>query len=122
MDGQTDQDLDALWNQVLQAWDDPKAHDRFLQACHERSRLGYAAAKYRLLAEEAPEISLPSLPAPQLRQTEVQKRLTAITVLATQALDASRGERRHPGQRWLAVAAAGLLVGALIWAAYALTR
>jgi len=116
------QDLDSLWDQVLHAWQDSAAHDRFVQACHDSARLGYAAARYRSLLDDMPEQSAAALAQLELRRAEVDKRMAAITILATQALDASRTDVRQPLERWLRLAAAGLLVGALLWVVYALTR
>ena len=69
-----------------------------------------------------PEQSAAALAQLELRRAEVDKRMAAITILATQALDASRTDVRQPLERWLRLAAAGLLVGALLWVVYALTR
>jgi hypothetical protein len=117
-----DQDLDSLWNSVLRAWEDGPAHERFVQACHVSSRLGYAAAKYRSLLDDKPEFRAFSLPELDQRAGAVRKHMAAITILASQALDASRSERRQPLQHWVLFAAAGLLIGALVWVAYALSR
>lgn len=74
-----DRDLDDLFNDVLAAWDEPAAHDAFLEIARERHQLARASTLYRAEKEAHPE-----------RADAIDKRQAAIVLLATQALEAAR--------------------------------
>jgi hypothetical protein len=43
--------FEALWQKVEQAWDDPSAHERFLDHCLQSRQLPNAAGRYRSVTE-----------------------------------------------------------------------
>lgn len=99
--------LDALWSHVLEDWDNPKAHDAFMQMAVDRGVLGQAARRYRTQLEN------------EDRRELADKKLKASVLIATQAMEASKtvGGVRTP--RWVVMAAASvcvLAVGLLLWA------
>jgi len=97
----------ALWTQVLEHWDDEKAHGVFLRHCRETEQLGLAAARY---AEARTD---------ENRRALAQKKLEAVTILATSFLLATQTERRRGLPRWINL----LVVAAFVaLAGYALVR
>jgi hypothetical protein len=46
---------EALWRQVVEAWDDRERHDRFVEHCFATMRLVVAAARYCARLVEQPE-------------------------------------------------------------------
>ncbi len=99
--------LEVLWGHVLEDWDNPKAHDAFLQMAVDRQVLGCAAGRYRTQLEK------------EDRRELADKRLKALVMLATQEMEASKSPERVKTPRWVLVAAAsvcGLAVGLLLWA------
>lgn len=86
--------LEALWKRVTDDWDDDRAHEAFLQHCHESSQLGEAAARYRPFRDD------------ETRSPRAQKRLQAIALLATHALLAERKEPKRKLPKWLTGAVA----------------
>lgn len=94
--------LEALWKRVTDNWDDARSHEAFLRHCQENSLLGEAAARYRPFKSD------------EARGAFAQKRLEAITLLATSALMAQREAPRATFPKWLthmlALACAALVV------------
>lgn len=86
----------ALWQNVLDAWDDPQAHERYLNHCVEAQQLPAAARQYRALQTADPG-------------RQVQPYLQRIATLALSQIDAARTPPRVVWQN-----AASLLVAALI--------
>jgi hypothetical protein len=100
--------LDALWTGVINGWDDDDRHRKFLDHAREVGGLMEAARRYGTLKDD------------RERGPLAKKRLTAITLLATNELYAtrtSRPARKAPG--WLVVLAVVICVGLLGWAAWA---
>lgn len=99
--------LDALWERVIEDWDNPKSHDAFLQMAVDRGALGQAAHWYRTQIEN------------EDRRELAEKKLKASVLIATQAMEASKTVRSVQTPRWVVVAAASvcvLAVGLLLWA------
>lgn len=97
--------FEALWKNVLDHWQDQRAHGAFLEMCQSTDQLAEAAARYR------------GMKGDRDRSAEAEKRLTGITIVALAKLQASRSPAARPGRRiglllltaCLGLAAAGLL-------------
>lgn len=80
--------LEALWKQVLDAWEDDATHNAFLEYCRARDQLVEAAVRYRGMAGD------------HSRAVIAEKKLKAVALLAMTKLEVSRSEppasRRHP--------------------------
>jgi hypothetical protein len=106
----TDEDvLDVLWRNVLGDWDNPKAHDGFLQMAWERGELGRAAGKYRAVLEDPG------------RQELAQAKMKAAALLAMQEMEGIKSSP-HAAPRWLVWVAGALCAAALGLLAWALVR
>lgn len=103
-------DLEGMWLKLDEVWDDPKAHDAFLQACHGAQNLGFAAAKYRGVIDSPRDD----------RKPFAQKRLGAIALLATQVLESAREEPCRTVPRWVTLLAGAFTASAIGWLIYAL--
>ncbi|SRR5258706_10904790 len=76
--------LDALWNKVVDHWDDDDRHARFLQHCQATEQLAEAAARYASMRDDRD------------RGQVAKKRLDAVTVLATTSLLSATSTERVP--------------------------
>ena len=81
----TDPALEALWKQVLDRWDDDKAHGAFLEHCRTTDQLVEAAVRYRGMAGD------------RKRGESAQKRLQGVAILAMSELESAR--TTHPPGR-----------------------
>jgi hypothetical protein len=107
-----DTDLEPLWQTVLDNWEDAKAHEAFVQACHQSASLGLAAASYRSVIDGPGND----------RKAAAQKRLGMIALLATQGLESTRQEPRRGVPRWVTILAAAFTASALGWLIFTLVR
>jgi hypothetical protein len=99
--------LDALWDRVLSAWDDDKAHAALLDHALRTQTLPDIAGRYRGLVDD---------PA---RGERAKKKLDAIVIAATQSLLAMktpRPEKIPLSITLTAFAVCALLLGWLAWA------
>ena len=110
-----DAHLEELWADVLARWDQPKAHDAFLEHCRVTQQLDVAAKLYRAEAERgAPYRDDAS------RVGDAQKRLKTVTTLAMLELERSRAESALRGgsltaTRWaIRLTVLGLLLAGLL--------
>lgn len=46
--------LDALWESVVQRWDEASVHESLLLACSEENDLAFAAMRYRRIKDDGP--------------------------------------------------------------------
>ena len=74
-----DRDLDDLFGDVLADWDNAEAHATFIEIARQRHQLARAATLYRTEKQAHPD-----------RGEDIDKRQTAIVLLATQALEVDR--------------------------------
>ena len=81
----TDAAFEALWKNVLDHWDEDKAHGAFLEHCRNAGQLPEAAARYRGMTGD------------RERGPSAQKRLQGVLVLAMAALESTRSPR--PGSK-----------------------
>jgi hypothetical protein len=70
--------LEALWKNVLDHWEEDKAHIAFLEHCNEQGKLAEAAARYRGMAGD------------REKGPEAEKRLKGILAMAMLALETNR--------------------------------
>lgn len=72
--------LAALWEQVLERFDEQSTHDAFLAACDEKRNLALAATRYRKIKDEGEEE----------RAARADRQLEKITGLALSQMEAAR--------------------------------
>ncbi|GAC1299742.1 MAG: hypothetical protein NVSMB1_26380 [Polyangiales bacterium] len=100
--------FDALWSGVVNGWDDEERHVKFLDHLRATGAFAEGAKRYNALKSD-PD-----------RGEQANKRVTAIALLATHALLASKTPERTP-RRPLWIYGISLLVCAalLAWAGWA---
>jgi hypothetical protein len=103
-----DPGLDALWQRVVDTWDDDRAHGALLEYALRMQSLPEIAARYRALSGD-PD-----------RAERARERLEAIVSAATQVLLSTKTPK--PGKTPLPITLSALGVTALLlaWLAYAL--
>src|SRR5215216_2807656 len=74
----SDPTLETLWKNVLDHWDDDKAHALFLEACRERGKLAEAGLRYRGMSGD------------RERGPGAEKRLKSVLAIAMAELEVSR--------------------------------
>lgn len=93
---------EALWAKVLEQWDDDARHAAFIAHCRLQRDLGFAAKRYRSVADgdEAYRSQAD-------RAADAKKRLNGITTLALIELQASATtpEQLARPKRWVGVIA-----------------
>lgn len=94
----SDPALEALWKNVLDNWDDDKAHGAFLEHCQRSGLLVEAAVRYR------------GMKGDRERGEVADKRLQGVAMLAMAQLEASRSERQETGSRWVVLVVALVLL------------
>jgi hypothetical protein len=95
-----DPTFEALWKNVVDNWDNDKAHGQFLQHCESTEQLAEAAARYAGMSGDRD------------RGDAAKKRLEAVTLLATSSLLATRSGRTPGLPKWFTVAVL-MLFGAM---------
>jgi hypothetical protein len=102
-DQELDVVLEAAWKQVLEGWDDPSVHERFLVLAQSTQRLAWAGARYREVKEKDPD------PA---RREEAQRRIEEILTLAVSSLRVDRSEPSRVKSRleWIAYGVSAVLL------------
>jgi VIT1/CCC1 family predicted Fe2+/Mn2+ transporter len=75
--------LEALWKNVLDRWDDDRAHGAFLDHCQQADQLVEAAVRYRGMTGD------------RQRGSSAQKRLSAVGLLAVAKLEGTRTTERE---------------------------
>ena len=80
----SDAALEALWKNVVDQWDDERAHGAFLEHCQTTDQLVEAAVRYRGMAGD------------RERGDVARKRLQGVAILAMAKLESSR---TSPGRR-----------------------
>jgi hypothetical protein len=83
----SDPALEALWKNVLDNWDEDKAHGAFLEHCQRSDQLVEAAVRYR------------GMKGDRERGEVAEKRLQGVAMLAMAQLEASRSSAREPETR-----------------------
>jgi hypothetical protein len=84
--------LEALWKKVLDHWDDDAAHGKFLEYCQTSEQLAEAASHYAGMRGD------------RERGAAAQKKLEAVSLLATSSLLASKSDRLPRLPKWFTVA------------------
>jgi hypothetical protein len=95
-----DPTLEALWKNVLDNWENDKAHGEFLRHCQSTEQLAEAAMRYAGMRGDRD------------RGDDAKKRLEAVTLLATTSLLSTRSGRTAGLPKWFTVAVL-MLFGAM---------
>ena len=101
--------FEALWKNVLDHWDEERAHGAFLELCQATDQLAEAAARYR------------GMKGDRDRSAVAEKRLAGIAIVALAKLEATRSRAPRPRRTagLLIAVAFGLasagIVGYLLW-------
>ena len=74
--------FEALWKNVLDRWDDERAHGAFLEHCQATDQLAEAAARYR------------GMKGDRERGAVAEKRLAGVAIVALAKLEATRSRPR----------------------------
>ncbi len=102
--------LEALWQRVVDAWDDDKTHAAILEYALRTEHLPEVAGRYRALKED---------PA---KAERVEKRLNAIVVAATELMMSMKTPARTKVPLPITLSAFAIFLLALVFVAYALFR
>jgi hypothetical protein len=102
--------FEALWKNVLDHWDDDRAHGAFLEHCQHSDQLPEAAARYR------------GMKGDRERSAIADKKLAAVAIVALAKLEATRTKLPRSPRRTsslilaasFGLAAAGLLAYLLL--------
>jgi hypothetical protein len=92
--------LEALWKKVVDHWDDDTSHAKFLQHCQTTEQLAEAAARYAGMRGDRD------------RGRVAERRLEAVTALATSSLLAAGTEGVPALPRWFTIVVLFLFSGA----------
>jgi hypothetical protein len=79
--------FEALWKNVLDRWDDERAHGAFLEHCQITDQLAEAAARYR------------GMKGDRERGAIAEKRLAGVAIVALAKLEATRSPPGRSGPR-----------------------
>ena len=105
----SDPALEALWKNVLDHWDDDKAHAAFLEGCRSRGKLAEAATRYRGMAGD------------RERGAGAEKRLKSVLAIAMAELEVSRTPettvKSHAGSLAVLVVLVAATLGLIVYVA-----
>jgi hypothetical protein len=87
--------FEALWKNVLDRWDEERAHGAFLEHCQVKSQLAEAAARYR------------GMKGDRERGAVAEKRLAGVAIVALAKLEATRTRPHSSSSRTGALVLAG---------------
>lgn len=79
--------FEALWKNVLDRWDEERAHGAFLEHCQATDQLAEAAARYR------------GMKGDRERGALAEKRLAGVAIVALAKLEATRSPPNPVGSR-----------------------
>ena len=91
--------FEALWKNVLDKWDEERAHGAFLEHCQATDQLAEAAARYR------------GMKGDRDRSVVAEKRLAGVAIVALAKLEATRSRLPHAPRRtgsWILATSFGL--------------
>ncbi|MEO8906249.1 MAG: hypothetical protein ABI488_26790 [Polyangiaceae bacterium] len=98
--------FEALWKNVLDHWDEDRAHSAFLELCQATDQLAEAAGRYR------------GMKGDRDRSAVAEKRLVAIAIVALAKLEATRGKAPSPRRTASFILAAGFGFASVVILAY----
>ena len=98
----SDPAFEALWNRVLERWDDDKTHGAFLEHTVRTQQLAEAAARYRALRDDL------------AKGERARKRLEAVATTAVHLMMATKTAPQRRGNRLITLVAFVLCVAAMI--------
>ena len=79
--------FEALWKNVLDRWDEERAHGAFLEHCQVTDQLAEAAARYR------------GMKGDRERGTVAEKRLAGVAIVALAKLESTRSRPHRSRSR-----------------------
>jgi hypothetical protein len=79
--------FEALWKNVLDRWDEERAHGAFLEHCRATDQLAEAAARYR------------GMKGDRERGAVAEKRLAGVAIVALAKLESTRSRPHRSGSR-----------------------
>lgn len=103
---------EALWNSVLEGFDQERRHQAFLAYCRETGALPNAARRYREVQEDED--------ATEERRATADKQLKAITVMALAQFQSTPRTDPASAKKILRLVAALLLAGSILVLGWAL--
>ncbi|MBI4702354.1 MAG: hypothetical protein HY744_14625 [Deltaproteobacteria bacterium] len=111
--------LDALWQRVVERWDDEARHAAFVEACRASGRLDLGARRYRALKDAELAAEEPALAGEEGRHdvASIDRRLSAIAALAMAQLGEPprrAGTETRRSRPILVAVAVVMLLGALV--------
>lgn len=115
----SDEPVEILWKQVLEAWGEEKRHQAFLAYCHERGLLAEAARHYRSLADDK---EAGPYRATEGQREDARKRLSVIVAMAFATIDGEPHASPLRTRRWLNITALVVFLVTLGFLAWALLR
>jgi hypothetical protein len=98
---------EALWSKVLEDFSSDKTHEAFLEHCRNANLLPEAARRYREHKNTLNE-------AQKEEREAVDKRLSAVAILAMSQLDAKRSPPATRGKKVLTLIAAVIALGSVL--------
>jgi len=98
--------FEALWKNVLDRWDDERAHGAFLELCQATDQLAEAAARYR------------GMKGDRDRSAVAEKRLAGIAIVALAKLEATRSKAPPPRRMGSLILAAAFGLASMAVIAY----
>lgn len=113
-----DATLEALWQRVVEDWDDDLRHGKLVSYAQQNRLLGDAATLYKQACGDGAAYRLSGTQA-----DDAKKRLAGIVMLATMDLESSKtAPGVSSGLKALRIVAAIILVSTVLLLAWALTR
>ncbi len=100
--------FEALWKNVLDRWEDERAHGAFLEHCQVTDQLAEAAARYR------------GMKGDHERGAIAEKRLAGVAIVALAKLEATRAPRASPSRTGALLVALAFGLGTVLLLAYIL--
>jgi hypothetical protein len=111
-------ELDLLWKETLDRWDDEKVHALFLERCRALEQLGFAAKCYR---EQTGEGGL-AYRVDAMRAEGAKKRLASVLALAMLELAPKADAANQDQYKRIVRGAGALMLAIIILSAWLATR
>jgi hypothetical protein len=107
MTAETDDELERAWSEVLGAWDDERAHQRFLVLADATGRLAEAGRRYRDVREREPE-----------RRAVAERRIDEIlgkAIAQMKVIESSEPAKARSRLEWIGLGVSAALIAAALW-------
>ena len=102
-----DDDLDRAWSDVLGAWEDERAHERFLVLADATGRLAEAGRRYREVREREPA-----------RRAVAERRIDEIlgkAIAKMKVIESSEPATARSRLEWIGLGVSAALIAAALW-------